>query len=71
PDGDLTPWQDVRVPYDPALFGRPLEELPVERVPTGDEIVETYTRSLDGTITVEIDHVAAHKTQRWVLGAMR
>ena len=71
PDGDLTPWQELRFPYDPALTGRPLDEVPIERSESGDEIVETYTRATDGTITVEIANTTADLRQRWVLGAMR
>jgi hypothetical protein len=71
PAGDLTPWQELRFPYDPALVGRTLEDVPIERRSTGVEIVETYRRAHDGTITVEIDNPAAAVRHRWVLGALR
>ncbi|MCX4242848.1 Hsp70 family protein [Paraliomyxa miuraensis] len=71
PDGDLTPWQELRFPYDPALAEFPLDELSVERRAPDVEIVETYRRSKDGTITVEIDNPAASLRRRYVLGALR
>lgn len=77
PAGDLTPWQELRFPYDPELVGRPLDDVPIERRaaapgPAVDvEIVETYRRAHDGTITVEIDNPAASMRRSWVLGALR
>jgi molecular chaperone DnaK len=71
PDGDLTPWQELRFPYDPGLAGLALDEVPIERRTTGVEIVETYRRARDGTITVEIDNPAAAVRRRYVLGALR
>ena len=75
PGGDLTPWQELRFPYDPGLAEHPLDEVPVERRPLGAgpgvEIVETYRRARDGTITVEIDNPAAAVRRSYVLGALR
>jgi actin-like ATPase involved in cell morphogenesis len=71
PGGDLTPWQELRFPYDPGLAERSLDEVPIERRATGVEIVETYRRARDGTITVEIDNPAAAVRRSWVLGALR
>jgi hypothetical protein len=78
PAGDLTPWQELRFPYDPELAGQPLGQLdavPIERrgpeEPLAVEIVETYRRAHDGTITLEIDNPAAAVRHRWVLGALR
>jgi molecular chaperone HscA len=73
PAGDMTPWQELRFPYDPALVGRPLDDVPIERRLTDAqvEIVETYRRAHDGTITVEIDNPAAAVRHSWVLGALR
>lgn len=75
PAGDLTPWQELRFPYDPGLVGRSLDEVPIERRSAerglGVEIVETYRRANDGTITVEIDNPAAAVRRSWVLGALR
>ncbi|MEM9455953.1 MAG: Hsp70 family protein [Myxococcota bacterium] len=72
PGGDLTPWQELRFPYDPRLAEHPLDELPIERhASTGDEIIERYTRSPDGTITVDIVNTAASLRRTYVLGALR
>jgi actin-like ATPase involved in cell morphogenesis len=71
PAGDLTPWQELRFPYDPGLVGRPLDEVPVERSAIGVEIVETYRRAHDGTITLQIDNPAADVHRSYVLGALR
>lgn len=71
PGGDLTPWHELRFPYDPGLVGRPLDEVPIERRATNVEIVETYRRARDGTITVEIDNPAAAMRRSYVLGALR
>lgn len=73
PAGDLTPWQELRFPYDPTLVGRPLDDVPIERRATDAqvEIVETYRRAHDGTITVEIENAAAAVRRSWVLGALR
>ncbi len=72
PDGDLTPWPELHFPYDPALAQTSLEGLPIERHPgAGDEIVETYTRAHDGTITVDIANPSAALRRTWVLGALR
>ncbi|MCH9687562.1 MAG: Hsp70 family protein [Deltaproteobacteria bacterium] len=74
PAGDLTPWRQLRVPYDGAddSDDHAAEHRPVERTTAeGDEIVETYTHTQDGTITVEIANAAAAFRRRYVLGAMR
>lgn len=75
PAGDLTPWHELRFPYDPSLVGQALDGVPIERrgdqAPLGVEIVETYRRAHDGTITVEIDNPAAAVRRRFVLGALR
>jgi hypothetical protein len=75
PAGDLTPWQELRFPYDPRLAGQPIDQVPIERcgpeLPIDVEIVETYRRAHDGTITLEIDNPAAAVRHRWVLGALR
>ncbi|MEM7154347.1 MAG: Hsp70 family protein [Myxococcota bacterium] len=74
PGGDLTPWQELRIPYDAELTGseQSLDEAPIERHGhAGSEVVETYTRAGDGTITVQVDNPSAAYQQRWVLGALR
>lgn len=72
PSGDLTPWQELHVPYDAALVKHAIEDVPIlRREGVGDEIIETYRRAADGTITVEIQNSAANYRRRWVLGALR
>lgn len=72
PGGDLTPWQELRFPYDPTLAERALDQVPIERRSgAGDEILERYTRAPDGTITVDIVNAAASLQRTYVLGALR
>jgi len=72
PEGDVTPWSQLRFPYDPTLAGHALDGLPIERrARAGDEIVETYVRAPDGTITVDIANPSAAMRRTWVLGALR
>ncbi len=72
PGGDLTPWQELRVPYDPTLSDDGLDQRPIERDATvRGEIVETYTREPDGTITVEFASTATTLRRSYVLGALR
>lgn len=66
PAGDLTPWANLYFPYDPEL--RDVEDLsgiPVKRTdhPVGGEIVETYTYSADGSLTITVRN-RAHGYQR-------
>ena len=58
PAGDLTPWVNLYFPYDPALAGiEDLSQVPVNRQEGGHgEIVETYTYSADGSLTIAIQN---------------
>ncbi len=74
PAGDLTPWNEVRFPYDPALQrSGELSALPVERgaAVLDEEIVETYTHAPDGTIEVAIENRTHGYRRQWALGALR
>jgi molecular chaperone DnaK (HSP70) len=73
PAGDMTPWRELRFPYDPSLDGADLEALPVVRTaqPLSDEIAETYTYERDGTIAVDIENRTRGYRRSFVLGAMR
>ena len=56
PDGDLTPWDEVRFPFDPRL--RPLDALdgePVVRLPAeGAEVEERYACLASGAVEVTV-----------------
>jgi molecular chaperone DnaK (HSP70) len=73
PAGDVTPWRELRFPYDPSLDGADLATLPVERRPqaSSDEIAETYTYERDGTIAVAIENRTRGYRRSFVLGALR
>ena len=74
PAGDLTPWEEVRFPYDPDLAEAPeLSRLPIERTPIelDEEIVETYTHAPDGTIEVAIENRTHGYRRAYALGALR
>jgi molecular chaperone DnaK (HSP70) len=66
PAGDLTPWVNLYFPYDPSLAGvEDLSQIPVSRGNDGGngEIVETYTYSADGSLTITIEN-RTHGYQR-------
>jgi hypothetical protein len=74
PAGDLTPWEEVRFPYDPELAeDLELSRLPIERTPVelDEEIVETYTHAPDGTIEVAIENRTHGYRRAYALGALR
>jgi molecular chaperone DnaK (HSP70) len=57
PAGDLTPWRELRFPYDPALRDREdLAEVQRDATLAGEEIEETYRYRADGAITVRIEN---------------
>lgn len=71
PEGNLTPWQEVLFPYDPAL--RELDSL--ECVPVEErldlaaqEIVETYRYDASGIIHVEIENRTGGYRRGYTLG---
>jgi len=74
PSGDLTPWEEIRFPYDPSLFAREsLDALPILRqdTPLGEDIVEVYTHDSDGTIAVAIENRTRGYRRHYRLGALR
>jgi molecular chaperone DnaK (HSP70) len=71
PAGDITPWAEIRFPYDPSFAKRKdLAKVPVERTESvGDaEITETYTYRRDGTIAVDIENRTYGYQRSFVLG---
>ncbi|MCX5743756.1 MAG: Hsp70 family protein [Proteobacteria bacterium] len=74
PIQDLVPWKDVYFPYDPALADRvELASVPNQRRPDlmTNEIAETYTFALDGTISVLIENRSRGYARSFDLGALR
>jgi molecular chaperone DnaK (HSP70) len=57
PEGDITPWADVRFPFDPSLRGDDdeLSAASVERWPSGGpEVEERYVCGAAGTVEVRV-----------------
>ncbi len=55
PDGDVTPWDEIRFPFDPALRGRPaLNGEAVLRTGDGPEVEEVYTCTASGEVEVTV-----------------
>jgi molecular chaperone DnaK (HSP70) len=70
PAGELTPWANLFFPYDPALSAvEDLSQVPVQRMPNGvgSEIVETYTYSADGSLTITIQNRSHGYQRRFVV----
>ncbi|GGK68003.1 Hsp70 family protein [Ornithinimicrobium pekingense] len=69
PQGDLVPFGEVVVPFDPALRdGRDLREVPVRRV-DGPEVEEVYTVDGNGMVEVAITDLQTGYAVRRQLGA--
>ncbi len=71
PSGDLSPFGELRFPYDPALAGRSdLSAVPVERRAELDAqvIVESYVYQPDGRIEVHIENRTHDYRRDLVLG---
>jgi hypothetical protein len=74
PIGDVTPWNEVRFPYDPKLIASDdLDLQAIERChdPLAEDIVETYTHDRDGTIAVTIENRTHGYRREYVLGSLR
>lgn len=73
PVHDLVPCTDVYFPYDPSLANRAeLASVPNKRRPElmVNEIAETYTYALDGTISVRIANLTRGYARTFELGAL-
>jgi hypothetical protein len=71
PTGDLTPWDEIRFPFDPRLAGlADLTGIPVERddVAADQRIEEEYEVSSSGTITVRLRNLTAGYQREFSLG---
>ncbi len=54
PEGNLAAWDELLFPFDPALRGRDLAKVPVQRVGEGPEVEEIYQCGADGTVTASL-----------------
>jgi molecular chaperone DnaK len=71
PSGDITVWDEILFPFDPALAEvRALEPLPVERSSEteGHQIEECYACDATGCVTVSISNLGAHYGREYKLG---
>lgn len=72
PQGDIAPMTDVYFAFDPALRGRALEQVPVQRLDgQGPLISESYSVDEQGLVQVVISDVEAGFTATHVLGSHR
>lgn len=70
PTGEVTPWDSVFFPYDPALAGTKdlAAHVKERREVLGQEIVETYEYAPSGMIRVRIENKTAGYSREFVLG---
>jgi molecular chaperone DnaK len=70
PAGDVVPWCEVYFPYEPSLQEEPrLAGMQTVRTDhPGDEVVETYTFSFDGTVSLEIENLSHGYRRSFWLG---
>jgi molecular chaperone DnaK len=71
PSGDITVWDEILFPFDPALAEvKALEPLPVERSSEtdGHEIEECYACDATGCVTVSISNLSSHYGREYKLG---
>jgi molecular chaperone DnaK (HSP70) len=68
PAGDVTVWDDVRFPFDPAL--EDVDGVPVERsaAAMSQRIVEKYSNDTSGAVTVSITNLTASYERQYRLG---
>jgi hypothetical protein len=77
PTGDITVWDEILFPFDPALQGEPtLQALPVEYSTAAQEqqIEERYSCNASGGVEVQIGnktagYVRTYRLGRWSTGA--
>jgi molecular chaperone DnaK (HSP70) len=71
PSGDLTVWDEILFPFDPALSSvAVLETVPVGREPSesGQEIEERYACDAAGSVTVAIRNLTSNYAREYKLG---
>ena len=71
PTGDVTMWDEIRFPFDPALAeAASLENIPVQQSPHAQtqEIEELYSCDAAGIVTVKIRNLTANYSREYRLG---
>jgi molecular chaperone DnaK (HSP70) len=70
PTGDITVWDEILFPFDPALAEvTALQGVPVERgLGEGQQIEERYSCDSTGMVTVTIRNLSSHYGRRYQLG---
>ena len=69
PDGDLTPWDEIRFPIDPVLRGtKNLRKVKVVRVEPGREVEERYACGADGMVEVTLTDLTDGYSRSYRLG---
>jgi molecular chaperone DnaK (HSP70) len=71
PSGDITVWDEILFPFDPALADmRALAGVPVEKTPGAawQEIEEHYACDATGVVTVTIQNTVSHYGREFKLG---
>jgi molecular chaperone DnaK len=67
PDGDVTPWDEVFVPFEPGLRGAELSLAPIVRRADGPEFVETYALGSEGAVSVTVTDTSDGFTSTFTL----
>jgi molecular chaperone DnaK (HSP70) len=70
PSADITLWDEIVFPFDPALAGSSLEGIPVEHSPSAasQQIEERYTCDATGTVTAAIQNLTSNYGREYRLG---
>lgn len=73
PVGDIQLWDEILFPFDPALAGQPLDQVPVRHSGTAREqrIAEVWRCGPDGAVTVELRNESANYRASYLLGRWR
>lgn len=68
PAGDVTVWDEIRFPFDPALQDAEDVAVTLSEEATGQEIEEKYSIDASGTVTVTITNLTAGYERQYRLG---
>ncbi len=67
PDGDVTPWAEVYVPFEPHLRDADLLGTAIVRREDGPEVVETYALGAEGAVSVTVTDTSDGFTRTFTL----
>ncbi len=67
PDGDVTPWDEVFVPFESGLREAQLERASIVRRANGPEVVETYALGSEGAVSVTVTDTSDGFTRAFTL----